>query len=344
VERELSTRELNRALLARQSLLERSRAPLPRVLESMGGLQAQYAPSMYIGLWTRMEGLARDALTAALERRSVVQATLMRITIHLVSRRDYWPMALATREARQHGWLRPRRDGIGAGDMEAAAAVVRARLAEGPLLRKEIEQLVGKGRAQGVGQWVDMVRVPPLGTWERRRADLFGLASDWVGQPGDATAEEGVELLVRRYLGGFGPGTIGEIADWAGLHRRDVAPVLERMKLRRFRGPGGAELVDLPRAPLPDPDTPAPVRFLPTWDAVLLAHARRTQILPEGHRKKLFHVKNPRSESPFLVDGAVAGVWRYAGGRVQLHPFGKIDAAARRELKAEADRLAAFHA
>jgi hypothetical protein len=298
---------------------------------------------MYIGLWTRMEGLERDALTAALERRTVVQATLMRITIHLVSRRDYWPLALATREARRDLWLRTRRDGIGAADMEEAAGVVRDRLADGPLLRKGIEQLVGKARAQGVGQWVDMVRVPPLGTWERRRADLYGLADHWLGPP-DASAEEGVELLVRRYLGGFGPGAPGEIADWAGLHKRDIAPALERMKLRRFRGPDGAELVDLPRAPLPDPDTPAPARFLPRWDAVLLVHARRTQILPEEHRKKLFHVKNPHSESPFLVDGAVAGVWRYERGKVDLHPFERLDAAAKKELKAEAERLAAFHA
>jgi hypothetical protein len=341
VERELTRRELNRALLARQLLLERSSAPIPRVLERMGCLQAQYAPSMYVGLWSRIEAFERDALTRALERRSVVQATLMRITIHLVSRRDYWPLALATREARRELWLRPPQRSADAAAMQRAARAVRPRL---PLRRKEIEELVGKEPAQGIHQWVDIVRMPPSGTWERRRADLYGLADDWVGPP-DATAGDGLELLVRRRLGGFGPATKAEVADWAGLNVAALEPAFERMKLRRFRAAAdGAELLDLPRAPLPDPEAPAPVRFLPTWDATLLVHARRSGILPEEHRPQLFSIRNPRSESPFLVDGAVAGVWRHEDGRVNLTPFGRLDAATRRELDDEADRLAAFHA
>jgi hypothetical protein len=345
-ERALSQRELNRALLARQMLLERVSTPLPRVLERMGGLQAQYAPSMYVGLWTRMEGFEREALTRALERRSVVQATLMRITIHLVSRADFWPLALATREARRRAWVRSRRQaGADAAAMEEAARLVEERLADGPLPRKEMDALVGKERSPGVGLWVDMVRVPPSGTWKRRRADLYGLAADWLGEPpAGVTGGDALDLIVRRYLGGFGPAARADIADWAGLQVGEIAPALERLKLRRFRGPGGEELLDLPRAPLPDPDTPAPVRFLPTWDATLLAHARRTGILPEEHRPKLFHVHNPRSESPFLVDGAVAGTWRFRDGAIELEPFGRLDAAAKRELRAEADRLAAFHA
>jgi hypothetical protein len=340
VARELTRRELNRALLARQLLLERTSAPIPRVLERMGCLQAQYAPSMYVGLWSRIEGFERDSLTRALERRSVVQATLMRITIHLVSRRDYWPLALATREARRESWLRPKQRTIDAAAMEEAARAVGPRL---PLQRKEIEELVGKEAAQGIHQWVDIVRLPPSGTWERRRADLYGLADDWVGGP-DATLDDGLELLVRRRLGGFGPATRAEIADWAGLKVAALEPAFERMALRRFEAEDGAELLDLPRAPLPDPDTPAPVRFLPTWDATLLVHARRSGILPEEHRSKLFSIKNPRSESPFLVDGEVAGAWRYDGGRIALQPFARLDAAAKRELRAEADRLAEFHA
>src|SRR5215217_3633221 len=116
-DRRLTTRELNRALLARQGLLERSRTPLPRMLERMGGLQAQYAPSMYIGLWTRLDGLVRDDVTRALERRAIVQATLMRITIHLVSKRDYWPIALAVGEPRRKLWLRTRPEPIAEDDM-----------------------------------------------------------------------------------------------------------------------------------------------------------------------------------------------------------------------------------
>ena len=138
----LTRRELNRAVLARQLLLERGRMPLPEALERVAGIQAQYAPSMYIGLWSRLEGFERAALTAALEQRSVVQATLMRLTIHLVSRADFWPFALATREARRARWLGSRRGDPNADAMDEAARMLRARIAGGAeLQRTEIEAL-----------------------------------------------------------------------------------------------------------------------------------------------------------------------------------------------------------
>jgi hypothetical protein len=345
-ERVLTQRDLNRALLARQHLLERARAPLPRALERVGGLQAQYAPSMYIGLWSRLESFERDDLTRALERRTVVQGTMMRATIHLVSARDYWPLAAGIRRARREDWLALERRGTTAGEVRAAAKRLRDRLAEGPLRRAEIDELLGKPGSPFVNAvltWLELVRVPPSGTWERRRADLFAAAEDWL-EPVDVAQEQGTELLVRRYLGGFGPATRSEIADWAGVAPGDIAPALERLRLRRFRDEGGEELLDLPRAPLPDPDTPAPIRFLPTWDATLLVHARRTGIVPEVHRPRVFNVKTPHSTNTFLVDGAVAGTWRYESGRLKLEPFGRLDRSRRRELDEEAGRLAAFHA
>jgi hypothetical protein len=342
--RTLSGRELNRALLARQLLLERARAPLPRALERMGGLQAQYAPSMYIGLWSRVERMERDAVTRALERRSVVQGTLLRSTIHLVSARDYWPFALATTEARRDHWLRAIPQPITAREMSAAARTVRAALADGPLRRKELDELLGKGRAQGVGLWLHMVRVPPSGTWERRRADLYAPAEDWLGAPPEVTPEDAMLHIVRRYLAAFGPASRADVASWAGMRPTDVAPALERLTLRRFRSEDGEELLDLPRAPLPAADTPAPVRLLPTWDATLLVHARRTGILPEEHRPRIFNTRSPQSFPTFLVDGAVAGTWRYEDGRVTLEPFERLDRATMRELRAEAERMAAFHA
>jgi hypothetical protein len=142
----------------------------------------------------------------------------------------------------------------------------------------------------------------------------------------------------------MGPAGIPEIGNWAGLPSSDVAASLERLELRRFRAEDGAELFDLPRAPLPDPETPAPVRFLPIWDATLLIHARRAEILPEQHRAKVFNPKTPHSVSTFLVDGAVAGTWRFEKGKVSPSPFGRLDARSRRELRAEAERLADFHA
>lgn len=341
----LTQRDLNRALLARQLLLERVKAPLPRALERIGGIQAQYAPSMYIGLWSRLAGFERDTLTRALERRTVVQGTLMRTTIHLVSKGDYWPFTVAVRETRNEQWLKARRGRIDPRKLAASAKRLRPLLAKGPMRQAEIDDVLGGDPAarNGVGVLLDLVRVPPSGTWERRRADIYALAETWVG-PENADRDEAVELLVRRYLSGFGPAARKEIADWAGLSPKEIAPALERLELRTFQSEDGNELLDLPRAPLPDPETPAPVRFLPSWDATLLVHARRTQILPERYRSRVFHVKVPQSVNTFLVDGHVAGSWRFEKGRVALTPFHRLGAATRRELDEEAERLAAFHA
>jgi hypothetical protein len=339
MERTLTALELNRALLARQGLLERRELALGDALDAMGTLQAQYAPSMYIGLWSRVAGFERDALTRALEDRSVIQGTLMRITIHLASRADYWPLALATRAARRALWLRATK-GPREPEMQAGAETLRAKLEDGPMRRKAIDELLGKPVAHGIGLWLDLVRVPPSGTWERRRADLYGLAEDWLGPP-DVSLDDALDHLVIRYLTGFGPASKQEIANWGGLVPRDVEPALARLPLRRFAAEDGTELLDLPDAPLPDPDTPAPVRFLGTWDAVLLAHARRALILPEEHRVKIFNTKMPQSVGTFLVDGAVAGAWRPDG---TIEPFGPLTKAQRKAVDAEAARLAAFSA
>jgi Winged helix DNA-binding domain len=341
--RVLSERELNRALLARQLLLERAAIALPRALERMGGLQAQYAPSMYIGLWSRVEGFERDALTRALERRAVAQGTLLRSTIHLVSARDWWPLALAVQRGRREWFLKVNREGLTASDMSAAARKLRRRLADGAVLRRtEVEEVVGKGTAVALGHWLSMVRVPPSGTWERRRADLYAAAEDWLG-PADVTLPDAVDHLVRRYLRAFGPARLTEIANWAGVPPADVAPAPARLRLRRFRAQDGDELVDLPRAPLPDPETPAPVRLLGTWDAILLVHARRANVLPERHRERVFNTKQPQSVRTFLVDGSVAGSWRCDKRRVSFDPFERLDAATMRALREEGERMAAFH-
>ena len=336
-ERVLTTRELNRALLARQLLLERVSLPIPRVLERIGGIQNQYAPNGYIRLWSSVEGFDRADLTRALERRSVIQGTLMRETIHLVSRRDYPLLAAGIQRSGQEWRLRVDKS---TDDQEVAAAARKlARHLRGRTIsRKELGAFPG-----GVGHWVNLVRVPPCGTWEQRGAHTYGLASEWVG-PLEASEDDGIEHLARRYLGAFGPAGPKDIASWSKISPKRLAPVLERMQLRRFRDEAGTELLDLPRAPLPDSGTPAPVRFLPTWDATLLVHARRTAILPEEYRQRIFHTKAPRSFPTFLVDGQVAGTWRYEDGRVRVEPFGRLPRGVRAELEGEADRLASFHA
>lgn len=342
-ERVLTRRELNRALLARQLLAERSPAPLPRALERIAGIQAQYAPSMYIGLWSRLRDFDPAALTRALERRTVVQGTLMRVTIHLVSAADWWPLAAAIRDPRRELWLRAHKRDPSAREMAAIARRLRPKLERGPMSRAEVQEVTGdSARTNGASLWVDMVRAPPSGTWQRRRADLFASAEEWLG-PQEADPGDALEHLVKRYLGGFGPARLPEIADWAGVPPKLLKPVVERLGLRRFLDEDGRELLDLPRAPLPDPETPAPPRFLPVWDATLLVHARRTGILPEEHRSRVFNVRTPHSLNTFLVDGEVAGLWKWEKDRIELSPFGRLDRRVRGALDDESERLAEFH-
>ena len=341
----LSQRDLNRALLARQGLLEPLALGLPAALDAVCGIQAQYAPSMYVGAWSRMRGLARDDVTRALERREVVQATLLRGTIHLVSPQDYWAFALAIREERRTWWLRAtaKAGAPRAAGMERAGATLRAALADGATLRRaEIDELLGKQTAHGIGMWVDLVRVPPSGTWERRRADVFGLAEDWIGPP--AVDGDPLEHLVARYLRAFGPASRKDVASFTGLKLGDLKPALAALEPERYGSESGEELLDVPDAPLPGGDVAAPVRFLPTWDAALLVHARRTQVLPERFRPRIFHVKMPQSVPTFLVDGAVAGTWRWVDGEIVLEPFEPLPGDVLAEVRAAAEPLAAFHA
>lgn len=338
-ERVLTQRDLNRALLARQLLLERMRLPLPRAVERMGGIQDQYAPSAYIAMWARLDGFQRDDLTRALERRTVIQGTLLRGTIHVVSRRDYWPWAAAIREPRRE-WLQRSWPKLAAPDVDAINRTLREALRGGPRHRNELVALVGKDAFQAAD--IEVVRVPPSGTWENRRAHVYAAAEDWVGSD-DADYEAGRRLLVRRYLAAFGPARPPDIAAWAGIGPERVNRALETIQLRRFRDEQGRELVDLPRAPLPDPDTPAPPRFIGHFEGLLWAHARRTGVLPEDFRKVIFSTKLPASMAVFLLDGVVAGGWRYDAGRIRIQPFRRLTRAERTELKEEQERLQAFH-
>ena len=349
-DRVLTARALNRALLARQLLLERVSRPIVDVIDQVGGLQTQYAPSGYVGLWTRIADFPRGDLTAALEDRSVIQGTLMRETIHVVSARAYWRYALGVREARRAWSLRlaeadARRRGVvrvGEVAMIEHAAELRAALAGGPRTVKELGA-VASGFTGHLGLWVDLVRVPPSGTWERRRADRLALAEAWVG-PEDATEADGIAHLVRSYLRAFGPAPWRDIAGWAGISVTAARAVEDRLVLIRHRDEVGRELLDLPDAALPEPDTPAPVRFLPHWDAVMLVHARRTGILPEAYRSTVFHAHDPFSVGTYLVDGYVAGAWRVRDGRVVLEPYAPLGATAAREVEREREALEAFHA
>lgn len=339
----LDWKQLNRAVLARQMLLQRSDLPLHRVVERMAGVQAQYIPSAYVGLWSRMARFERDTLTKALQRRSVIQGTLMRGTIHLVSRSDYWPMAAAIREMMRDWWLRVAQSGRTAEEMAELAISLQSALADGPRRRSDLMATldIDSSAWSGVGYWVELVRVPPAGTWDSRRADLYGLATEWVG-PDRADPVSGTDLLVRRYLAGFGPASRDDIKSFTGFGLTTIDEVLRRLATRTFTGEGGQTLFDVRGAPLPDPDVPAPARFLGTWDASLLVHARRALILPEEFRGRVFHTKAPHSFSTFMVDGQVAGTWKAEGGGISLQPFAPIPRRFRRDLEEESGRLAAL--
>ena len=345
-DRVLSARELNRALLARQLLLKRSSLSVPRLLEQIGGIQAQYAPSSYVRLWTNLERFQMADLDRLLEQRKVVQGTLMRSTIHLVSAADYWPIAEGIGPSRQEWWHRTFGKEFSREEIDGIAAKLDAKLTGRVWARNDLdEQMRSHSTAVWSGAWVALIRVPPSGTWQRRRADLFQRAAEWIG-PSMADERAGLELLLRRYLGGFGPARLADAANWAGVDVPKMKAAAERMTLRTFRDKEGRVLVDLPRAPLPDASTPAPVRLLPTWDATLLVHCRRARILPEEYRPLVFSIKIPHSVGTILVDGSVAGSWRAeaAGGKAVLRctVFERIPAAAERQLREEAAGLIRF--
>jgi hypothetical protein len=335
MERVLSTRELNRATLARQLLLERRRLPVVRAVERVAGLQAQWPPAPYVGLWTRIEGFRPEKLERALLRRSVLRGVLMRGTVHLLSARDYTLFGAAL-DVAPPGWVTPE-------SQELAARVIgplRIFAAE-PRTRAEIQEWLEREHGLHIegpnGLWYALrlqgriVHAPESCLWKGPQRPSFVAADYRELDPARARRE-----LVRRYLAAFGPATRGEISNWSGMRVRDFAESLDG--LRRFRDEQGRELYDVSRAPIPPPDAPAPVRFLPKWDNTLLD--RRT-LLPEEYRAAVVR-SNADVEQTFLVDGLVAGVWRFKDGRVTTKPFAPLPSTSRRELEDEAARLAEF--
>jgi hypothetical protein len=353
-ERQLTLRELNRALLARQLLLKRVRLPVAGAIERVGALQAQWPPSPYIALWSRLEGFGRDNLMRAIERRRVVKATLMRGTLHHVSARDYLAYAGLFRAARL-AELEPRvqRAGLDA-DFERLTDELLDHLSDEPRSRPELLRLLGQPKlvTSDRGPWVTwhmlaaragLVHGPPSSVWRKNTGrGTFTPAASWLGGEG-RSGPDAAAHLVRRYLAAFGPATRADVARWTGLPVAMVAPAFESVRLRRLGDEGDRELLDLPRAPLPAADTPAPPRLLPMWDSSLLAHDDRSRILPEHFRKTVIRPNGDVLQT-FLVDGFVAGTWELADGRVRLDPFEPLGRTVERELRREADRLATFAA
>ncbi len=309
----------------------------------MGGIQNQYAPNAYLRLWSCLTDFRAADLTAAYEQNAVVQGTLMRGTIHAVAAGDYHPMAAGLRGMRR-AWARRVHRGTDADRDATVAAVVRS-LSGREVPRAALQALL-EGAAPSITATIDtdaeLLRVPPSGTWQRRRADLYALADDRIGHA-EVSEADGLKHLARRYLGAFGPAAVGDIASFIGMPVTPLKPVLASMDLREFRDEAGKQLLDLPDAPLPDEDTSAPVRFLPTWDAMLLVHARRTGVIPETYRPMIFHTTMPPSYPTVLVDGQVAATWRWDDDEVRVEALRPLLPHERHAIDEEGERLAAFH-
>ena len=350
--RTLTLHELNRATLARQLLLRRHRLSVARATERVGGIQAQWPPSPYIGLWSRIEGFRPELLVRAVGRPDVVKATLMRTTLHLVSARDYLAYAGIYRE-RRIAELERQLAALGEeADFAQDGKRVAAYAAERPSTRPELLALLGRPRLRledrrpwlawyGLAAHAGLVAGPSSSTWRAHTAGgTYVPARAWLGAEA-ASGPEAASHLVQRYLAAFGPASRPDIAQWTGLPLAVLDEGLARIRLRRFRDELGRDLHDLPRAPLPPRDTPAPPRFLPRWDSLLLAHDVRTRVLPEEHRQAVI-ARNGDVPETFLVDGFVAGRWSFAEGRVELEPFAPLPREARRAVEDEARNLASF--
>ncbi|MCK2216309.1 winged helix DNA-binding domain-containing protein [Actinomadura sp. ATCC 31491] len=333
----LSLRDLNRATLARQHLLGRHKGEVTDVVHRLAGLQAQEPRPPYLGVWSRLEGFGRDDLHAALRAGAVLRATMWRATLHLVTAADFAafrrllePMLLAA--ARRFDEI----------DFAAVAAVADRLLAERPHTFNELRPRLlaefpgGHDRALGyaVRLLTPLAMVPTEDRWSFPRDPAFappGVALDPEPSP---------RALVERYLAAFGPATPADAQTWSGV--RGLRPVMEAMELERLAGPDGKELFDLPGAPRPGGDVPAPVRFLPDFDTLVLGHADRARVLADEH-KGLVTTKNLRVRAVYLVDGFAAGTWQVKRSgrkaRLLLAPFGAAPGA---EVEEEGLRMLAF--
>jgi hypothetical protein len=317
----LSLRAINRATLARQHLLTRTRHTAIEMIEHLVGMQAQAPFPPYTGLWTRLVDFQPGELADALLNRQVVRIALMRGTVHLVSAADACYLRpiiqpLFDRDLRTNLQHAPHLRDL---DLTKVADTTRLVLAERAHTAKELGTALAErwpdrpptALAHAARGLLPLVQVPPRAVWGRSGQTAYRTAEHWLGRELDTTPDPA--RMIQRYLAAFGPASVADIQTWSGLTRlRDITKTLD---LRTFRTDDGRELLDLPNAPRPDEDTPAPVRFLPEFDNLLLSHTDRTRVMADDHRKRLFGVKNGVFPGTILVDGFLRGAWRISKQR-----------------------------
>ena len=346
----LTVRQLNRATLSRQMLLARADRSPTDAVAMLAGMQAQEPRPPFIGLWSRLNGFQRDDLLAAYQERRVVRATLMRGTLHTFTAADYRDFRATLQSALTRMW-----QGLGArgAGIDPAAVVLAAAeiLAEGALTFNELRPLLAARFPEAdermlglaVRMEVPLVMMPTRDRWGFAADSRFGLAHAWLDQPLSPVDRE---TLVLRYLAAFGPASVADAQTWSGLPGLKATFAALRPRLVVFRDERGREVFDLPDTPRPDPDTPAPVRFLPDFDNLLLSHSDRRRVMADEHAPIVKTPKNLRIRATVLVDGFVAATWRSdrKGKRAVLTvtPFAPVANGVAQEIRDEAEALVRF--
>jgi hypothetical protein len=350
-ERVLTLRELNRATLARQMLLERERTSALQAVERVLGLQAQVMSPPFVGLWTRIEGFRREELTRLMQDRHVVRATLMRATLQLMSAEDYSLLRPALQPALSRSMRSiagKRLDGL---DLDRLIGTAKEFFDEEPRTFADLRPLLSEleperdqsALAYAVRTRLPLVQVPSGGVWGYSGKAPFTTPERWLGSP--PSGSEDPHALVLRYLAAFGPATVRDVQTWSG--RTQLKQPVEEIKaeLRLFRDENGNELLDLPDAPLPPGDIPAPPRFVPDYDNLVLSHADRRRVIPDEHRKRVF-LSAARVRATFLIDGFVRGTWKIEKTRkaatLLIEPFEPLSGENRNALSEEGERVVRF--
>lgn len=351
----LSQRALNRATLARQMLLERRKATVTQAIEKLAGLQAQAPNPPYIGLWSRIEGFRREQLTEALKKRRIVRMSTMRATLHLMAASDALAWRPLLEPVHQRGLAGEHARALEGIDRAAVVKAGWVLLREGPLNSSELGQALAlqwKDRAPAslaalIRNNVPLVHLPPAGSWNSHQSAQLQPIAEWLGESAADVAPATQDDLLLRYLAAFGPATLADAGAWSGLTGWKAVAERLRPQLRVFTGEQGQELFDLPRAPRPDPDTPAPPRLVAEWDNLLLSHADRSRVMSEEHRARVFTV-NGIVRGTVLLDGFVSGIWKIERAKntatAVLEPFTRWSKADRLGVQEEAMRLLAFAA
>lgn len=347
-ERILTLRELNRATLARQFLLERASLVPLEAIKRLVALQGQVSNAPYLGLWTRLHSFQRAELTALLTGRQVIRASSLRGTLHILTAQDYllFHSVLQPALSRQLQLFARQTEGF---DIDRFCAAMRASIQEQPRTGVELRAKM-EAFSPGMGKQhiVDALRMHlaliqplPAGTWGFTGQPTHIEASAWLGHP-LADPEVGRQQLIVRYLAAFGPASVQDLQKWSGVTRLSADLEVLRPVLLVFRDEQGRELFDLPDAPRPPADTPAPVRFLPAFDTLLLSYAERGRIMADAYYHAIFS-KNGLISSTFLVDGFVRGVWKVerttTSATLVIEPFEPLSHQVQNDLQEEGERL-----